>query len=501
MAASIVAGAQTSPWESEVVYQIFPRSFADSNGDHIGDFRGISNKLGYLQELGVTALLINPIQASRFYHNYFADDFYRTDPTLGTNADFFRMVLQAHSRHMKVILDMEVQYIADKHPWFKDFERDPNSRYKELIWREGSALFGAKLPTYDGRKIGYATLNPSSTQLRDEISNVFRYWAAPDGNPAHGVDGFRIDHMMDDLDGQHVKTGMLENFWSPIEASVRRLTPQAFFVGEQADWGQGRDLYQKGHVDSVYAMSLWYAWSTLDAAKIEKALNNLSKSTPGGKTQFLFIENHDVKRYASLVHRDPALLRLGAAMEFTAKGTPMIYYGQELGMAGIQGSWKSDANDIPVRLAFRWTRKVGGKESADFYRNSGPWDSKEFTRDNDGVSLEEEAQDPNSLFYLYKRLIRLRRMTPALRQGTQFPFPTLNPDVVGYVRAEGRQQVLVLLNLSNRAQPMPLPLDLVGLTDLLTGKRVRPEKHFLKPHGFSILQFSRTSALGKAGKT
>ena len=484
-----LAAAQTSSWEREVVYQIFPRSFYDSNGDHIGDLGGITQKLGYLRSLGFTAVLINPIFASRMYHNYFADDFLKVDPSLGTNREFFELVRQAHRRRMKVILDMEVQYVADLHPWFKAVERDPKSPVAEMIWMKGSKLFGDKLPGYDGQKIGFATLNPDSSMLKREVLKVFRYWADPDGNPSHGVDGFRIDHMMDDLDSQHVKTGMLKNFWLPIEQQIRHLNPSVLFLAEQSDWGFGADVFAKGKVDAVYAIPLRYAWMTFDKPKIEKALQATMAATPAGKTQFDFLENHDVERYASVVKRDPSLLRLGAVFNLTLKGTPLVYYGQELGMQGIQGKWGTDANDIPVRLAYRWTRKVGGAGSADFYRNSGPWARSGFTRDNDGVSVEEEIGKPDSLLSFYKRLVRLRQSNPALQSGSFALADTHSAHVLGYERVLGKLTVLVLLNLSDKSETVPLATSRRGWRDLWSGDRVSGPTATLGPHGFKIVEF------------
>jgi len=417
------------------------------------------------------------------YHNYFADDFLKVDPTLGTNRDFFELIRQAHERRMNVLLDMEVQYVADKHPWFRAAEQDPKSPFAEFVWMRGSKLFGDILPGYDGQKIGFATLNPDSLGLRARILDVFRYWAAPDGNPRHGVDGFRIDHMMDDLDFQHVKTGMLKNFWLPIEQSIRSLNPRIFFLAEQSDWGLGTEAFERGKVDAVYAIPLRAAWVTLDKAKIEKAIREEQAATPANKTQFVFIEDHDVERYASVAKSDPDILRLGAVFNLTFKGTPLIYYGQELGMKGIQGHWKTDANDIPVRLAYRWTRKVQGKGAADFYRNSGPWATGEFEKDDDGVSVEEETNNPRSLLNFYRRVIQLRASHPALQSGSLHLIGTRNSQILCYERLNGRQRIQIILHLSDKSQP----INLKGGWDLLTGKRLNGGPAILAPHGFKIV--------------
>jgi len=493
------AATQTSPWEKEVVYQIFPRSFYSAKNDHVGDLKGITSKLDYLKDLGFTAVLINPIFASRMYHNYFADDFLKVDPGFGTNRDFFELIRQAHSRHIKVILDMEVQYVADRHPWFIQGINNPKS---DLIWMNGSNLFGDKLPGYDGQAIGYATLNPDSKRLRTMTRDVFRYWAAPEGNPNRGVDGFRIDHMMDDLDNQHVKTGMLKNFWLPIEQYIRHLNPKAFFLAEQADWGFGTEVFEKSNVEAVYAFQLRAAWITLNKSKIEKALAATSSATPKGKTQFVFIENHDVERYASIVNRDPRLLRLGAVFNFTVKGTPMVYYGQELGMAGKQGNWKTDGNDIPVRLAYRWTHKVEGKGSANFYRNGGPWAGVEYSTDGDGVSYEEEVGKRDSLLNFYKRLIHIRASYPALQTGTMELVDSGNPEVLSFDRVLGHSRIRIYLNLSSDKQLIHLPAASGSHTDIFSGKkskRADDPSPAVRPHGINVAAGWVVPAYGAAG--
>jgi alpha-amylase len=444
------APAQISRWQREVVYQIFPRSFRDSTGDGHGDLKGITSKLGFLDELGVTAILLNPIFVSRTYHNYFADDFFRVDPVYGTNEDFFELVREARKRDMKILLDMEVQYVADGHPWFAAVRKDPASPFAAFLWREGSAFYGLNLPWYDGAKVDIAAINPDHPEVLAYFKKVFRFWLDPrgDGSLTDGVHGFRIDHMMDDLDDKGVKTGMLGNFWTPILRDAKRLNPDTFFVGEQSDWGLGKDLFDGADVDGVFALPLWYAIKTMDRDRIRRSIEQTSAATPKGKTQFLSIENHDVDRFASITDGRPSTLRLGAVLNLTLEGTPVIYYGQELGMRGRRGDWNTDGNDIPIRLAYRWSRKVEAPGSAVWYKGTGPWWSEEFASDCDGLSLEEQQADPDSLFHFYKRLIALRASTPALHEGTLTVIDAPDPSILAYLRqAPGARPVLVVLNL------------------------------------------------------
>ena len=487
--ASVACAASTTqahPLESEIVYQIFPRSYRDSNGDRNGDFNGIIKKLPYLKRMGITSILINPIFKAREYHNYFADDFFSVDPTFGSNSDFFRFIQTAHSLRLKVILDMEIQYVADKHSWLAATLKDPQSPLARNLWTKGSAFYDLNLNWWGGAKIKVAAINPDSPAVIEWAKGIFRFWAAPNGHPQHGVDGFRIDHMMDDLDNLHVKTGMLSKFWLPIEQEIRGIKPNIFFLAEQSDWGSGSDHFKKANVDAVYGFPLYFAIKSLQKEKIAQVIAASVKAWKPRTTQFNFIENHDVSRFASIVKNDSRLLRLGAVLNLTLKGTPLIYYGQELGMKGVQGKWDSDANDIPVRLAYRWNRKIDAPGTANFYRGSGPWDNREFESDNDGISVEEEDNRPDSLLNFYRRLIKLRQGSPALAIGTEEVVPTTNSSVLIIKRAWGKFQTLIIVNLSAQSQTVSIPTRHFT-RNLMTGHALKTKMLRLSSYGFKLL--------------
>ncbi len=457
-----IASAQTSPWEKEIVYQIFERSFYDSNGDRIGDFNGIKQKLGYLKDLGVTAILLQPTFKARVYHNYFADSFWQVDPAFGTNKSFFDMVRAAHKRHIKVILDMEIQYVASLHPWYIAAKEHPGSPEAHRVMSMDGIFGMGAVYSYTGAKIPIATINSKDPAVLAESKKVFCYWAAPPDRPADGVDGFRLDHMMDDLDNKHQNVDMYQAFWTPIENAVRKIKPKTFFVAEQSDWAQiGTEQMTKGSVDSAYAIPLRAAFVSrfqgpskgvkpYSPGDVQDAIEKTIKGTPAGKTQLLVIEDHDVQRYASLVHNNPRLLRLGAVFMLTMKGTPSIYYGQELGMRGTQLHGKTDGNDIPVRLAMRWTHSVKSLGTATWY-GSGPWNSPANSSDYDGRSVEEQAHDARSILNFYRRMIRVRKANPALSGGSISLVRTSDPNVVAYLRSARGNAVLVLLNLNSVA--------------------------------------------------
>ncbi|HEY0865875.1 MAG TPA: alpha-amylase family glycosyl hydrolase [Fimbriimonas sp.] len=458
-------------WEKEVVYQIFPRSYYDSDGDRHGDLKGIASKLDEVRELGATALLINPVQRSRTYHNYFADDFYSVDPDYGSNDDFRELCRQAHRRKIKVLLDMEPQYVADGHPWWAP-------EYADRVWREGSWLYGIDVPWYDGQKIQVAAINPNNPEVREEMKKLFHLWQDL------GADGFRLDHAMDDLDLKGVATGMLKDFWRPVVDACRAKDPDVLFVAEQADWaGPTGSYYDVAGVDAVFAFRSAGSFLGMDKKKIEDALR---ETPPPGRTHFVFIENHDMPRYASVAKGDPALMRLGAVYNLTAKGTPILYYGQELGMPGLQGKWGSDGNDIPIRLAYRWSSRLDAPGSATWYAGSGPWARTRFEKNGGGTSLEEQKKDPGSLYRFYQRLIALRKANRGLSAGGQKVLKIDNPHVVGYERGSAK----VFLNLSKEPQAVRLK-SRATWRDLWNGGDVPGEDGWksirLGPHGFAIV--------------
>lgn len=473
-----------SPWEKEIVYQIFPRSFWDSTGDTIGDIKGIEQKLDYIQSLGVTTILVNPIFASRLYHNYFADDFMKVDPNFGTNEDLLSLVRAAHKKHIKIVLDMEVQYVTDRNDWYQAVQKDPKSRYADYLTPDIALV--PEVLGYNGTKVKIEAINPYNPDVVEYIKSVFRFWIDPYKDKSAGVDGFRIDHMMDDLDNKKVKTGMLEKFWLPIEQDIWKIRPNAFFIGEQSDWGTGADLFKSADVNAVFAFPLQSAIASFDKAKIETEIKALSANTPTGKTQFVFIENHDTNRFASSVKNDPNMTRLGAVLNLTLKGTPIIYYGQELGMRGMKLQGLTDGNDIPDRLAFRWAATRDSPGSCIWYKNTGPWWTDKYSADHDGISLAEETTQKDSLYHFYRRLIELRKKTPALLEGPITLRTTENAHLVEFERGEGGHKVLIAVNLSGDPQPFALGAKEKVGKDLWEERGSKP--NLIPAYGFKIVE-------------
>ncbi len=482
------AGAWTA--QDEVVYQIFVRSFRDSNGDRIGDLRGIQNELGYLHDLGVTSLLLTPINPSPTYHNYFASRFDGVDSTFGDMKALHDLIEAVHARGMKIYLDEEIQYAVRGNPWLDSSLGQPGSPYSHYILYTGpnntepqGTVFGiTELPVYTGAKIPVAAVNLRDSAVVAYFQNLFASLVDPnrDGRFDDGVDGFRLDHMMDNLDYTGRLTNLFADFWAPVFARARAVNPRLRFIAEQADWGYGEDWLTKGGADLVFAFPLERAIGSLNRDSIAAAIVQTVEKTPPGKGQLIFIENHDLSRFASRMGGDLRKEKIGAALDVLLRGTPLIYYGQEIGMKGEQShAWNSDANDIPDREAFKWTRRVEDPGSAIWYQGTGPWWTSRFNRDDDGISVAEERGDPNSLWSFYRRLLALRRSRPELVAGDERVVATDRNGVLAVLRSTATRASLLLVNLSDSAasvvverDSLPASLSAGRLVDLLSGAAV-----------------------------
>jgi glycosidase len=496
--ATAPAKTTSAAMRDEVIYHIFFRSFRDSNGDRIGDLRGLTDGLGDLKALGVTSLLLTPIQPSPYYHNYFATDFESIDPAYGTMDDYFAFIRAAHALGLRVYLDEEFQYVAEGHPWLTSSRGRPEAKFGPYILydrpktnEEPEPFLGVPAwPGYDGRWIGISMVNLKSPAVRAYFTHLLVHWIDPhgDGSLRDGVDGFRIDHMMDDLDNKHRLTNLFADFWAPIFAAIRARNPSARIIAEQSDWGTGDAWLTKGGTDMVFAFPLRFALEKMDKAAIVKALRE-SGETPEGKSRILFLENHDMDRFMSAVGGDQRKARIGAALTLLMRGTPSIYYGQELGMRGrIDPKVKSDGAHIGLREAYRWSGDLDAPGSATWYRGDATAWANRFNRSNDGVSLAEEQDKPDSLYAFYRALLALRAARPELRQGDQQLLCDDGSTAVCVLRSMDGRKVLVLAN-SGAAAVRPALLAMgQGWVDLLDRDRaVDPAMIELSPYGLRVL--------------
>lgn len=459
---------ETSNPSNEVIYHVFLRSFYDSDGDGHGDLKGLQEKLDYLQDIGVTAILVPPINASEFYHNYFSGDFETIDPEFGNDAALSDLLKEMHRRGMKFYLDMETQYITEDHPWWKDSYGNPSSKYSDYLIYNGKGntepetiIFDLKvMPGYNGVNRKVTTVNLLNKDVLEYNYNLFKRWMDlnGDGKFDDGVDGFRLDHAMDDLDWKGKLTGLHEKFWKPLISRLKQINPQLMIIAEQAYWGDyGKDYYEKAGVDRVFGFKLMASFMSFDKAKIDLIMDSTFSVVPAGKSVVVFLENHDMQRFASGPGKDPGKARVGAALNFLVGGIPAIYYGQELGMPGMKANFgMNDANDIPLREAFEWYKSDSGKGMAIWYKNSGPWWDSTNLKPNDGISVEEEKEEPGSLFNFYRDILQLRKSHVALSDGKYQSLNNNNSKVFSFTRTAPSEKLLIVLNLSGEEQKVTI---------------------------------------------
>lgn len=487
------AKAAQAPAGQETFYHIFLRSFRDADGDRIGDLTGITERLDYLKDLGITSILLTPLQPSPFYHNYFATDFETVEPAYGTMESYFAFVRAAHQRGLKVYLDQEIQYVAEGHPWLAKSRGRPDAPFGDhILWRgPGNQepepfLNYPAWQGYDGRYIGIAMVDMRSTRVKRYFEKLLLFWADPhgDGSGRDGVDGFRIDHMMDDLDHKGLLRNLFADFWTPIFKALKARRPGFRILAEQADWGFGEEWLIRGNADLAFAFPLRGAILELEKKAIETAVRETEAKTPAGKGQIVFLENHDTDRSMSVLKDDPARARAAAAIALTLKGEPLLYYGQELGMRGkVLGAPLTDAVHIPLREAFRWTAEIEAAGSAIWYKGDRPWWHGRFNRSHDGVSLAEQQNDAASLFAWYRRLLALRRDRPELRDGAQTLVCDGSAEILCILRGEVGRRTLIAVNLGSVDARIPADPTLggTGWRDLLAGGGQDPAGLLLRP--------------------
>ncbi len=471
---------------NEVFYYVLVRSFYDSNGDGTGDLNGLRMKLDYLQELGVTSILMLPLYEAEVYHNYFAKDYWKIDPEYGTMDDLKALIREVHKRGMRIYLDMETQYFTEGSDWY--------ANRKDLLI-PGGTLWGRML-SYDGTSRNCSMADLYNPEVRKYFFDLYKFFLDPnkDGKFDDGADGFRIDHIMDDLDNMGKLTNLYAGFWKPLFNELRSINPNIRIIGEQSDWGTyGREVFDGADLDFLFAFQEAFAVNSLDKNQLINKIDSTNLLTPGNRDQLVFIENHDLDRFASRMNGSLQKGKVGAAFNVLLRGIPLIYYGQELGMKGVKYEGKSDGNDIPRREAFEWYRSTDGPGMAHWYKDTGPWWTNRNGKSNDGISLDEQRADKNSLWNFYKTLLGIRKAHPAILGGDLRIVANDNPGVISFVRRLDSEEVLVVINLTGKPQTATIQDDVsnrIG-TVLLSepfGSNQDKQKIKMKPFGIFVAE-------------
>jgi alpha-glucosidase len=484
-------------WRDGVIYQIYPRSFADSNGDGLGDLPGIISRLDYLADLGIDAIWLSPIYPSPDKDfGYDVSDYCNIDPRYGTLADFDHLVVEAHARGLHLIMDMVLNHTSDQHEWFQESRSSRNNPKRDwYIWRDQpnnwQASFGGKAWEYDQRTGQYylhlftkeqPDVNWRNPAVRQAQLEAFRFWME------RGVDGFRLDvfnayFKHSDLPDNPPKFG-LRGFdrqkhiydidqpeMLPLLNELRTLLdsyPERYSVGEtylatpqKTVTYCGPDKLHGGFSFDFTSNELSFPWNP---GWIKDQIEQREKTfNTAGVWPTTVMTNHDLPRAASRYakgERD-AQARIAMALLLTLRGTPFMYYGEEIGMRDItlgrseildppgQKYWPIYKGRDGCRSPMQWNNGVNAGFSA-----AKPWlpVHPDYLQRN----VASQAADPDSLFQFTKKLLSLRKTSPALQRGDYNPQESPS-GTFAYLRSMPEQSLLVAINFKDRQVNFGLP--------------------------------------------
>ena len=481
-------------WQDGIIYQVYPRSFQDTNGDGVGDLRGVIERLDYLQGLGVRAIWLSPIYPSPMADfGYDISDYEGIWPAFGTMADFDELLIKVHAAGMKLILDLVPNHSSDEHPWFVESRSSRNNPKRDwYIWKDAKtdgsppnnwlSVFGGSAWQWDDKTQQYyyhaflvkqPDLNWRNPEVEQAMLGIMRFWLNK------GVDGFRVDamwHMVKDLQWRDNPKNPDYKEWMGTYEQLLPVysTDQPEMHGIVATMRKVLDEYdQRLMIAEIYLpvhklvtyygahdkaeahlpfnfMLISLDW---DAQKIAAAIDEYEGALPEGDWPNWVIGNHDQPRITSRVGLGQA--KVAALLLLTLRGTPTMYYGDELGMRdvpippnevrdpqGLNMPGKNLSRD-PQRTPMQWDDSI----NAGFTKGE-PWLrlDRGFRRNNAGA----QKHDPHSFLCLYSKLIRLRQQEPSLATGAYRPVYS-DTQMLAYIRqAEDQPAFLIVLNLTHR---------------------------------------------------
>ena len=524
-AAAAAPGAPATPpavsatpwWQHAVIYEIYPRSFQDSNGDGIGDLNGIAQRLDYLESLGVDAIWIAPMYPSpQVDFGYDISDYLNVDAQYGTLADFDRLLARARDHHIRVILDMVLNHTSDRHPWFAEAARSRRAAHHDFyVWNDGAPGGGHRPPNnwvslFGGSAWQYVPaveqfyyhkfyrqqpdLNWRNPQVEQAMFAAMKFWLD------RGVAGFRLDAITTLFEDEQLRdeqplggvnaqgdpnlSDVHTNNLPEVHGVMRRMRAMVDqYPGE-------RVLIGETYVPRTADLDPWYGGARrdelqlpmdtllglsggLDAQALRRHLAEAAGELRGAPPLFVF-DNHDNvrswDRYGDGVH-NAAIARIVAALLLTSRAAVLLYQGEEIGQTtatptrveevrdpiGITG-WPKEKGRDGERTPMQWDTSA----QAGFSTNPKTW--LPVTANYRSVNVRSESADPQSLLNWHRRLIALRRSNAALRDGRTVILDGANPRVLSYARVgAGADTVIVCLNMSAQPQAVALGLAAAGI--------------------------------------
>lgn len=475
-------------WNDRVFYEVFVRSFYDSDNDGIGDLQGLISKLDYLNDgdpntttdLGITGIWLMPVAQSPSYHGYDTTDYYTIEEDYGTNADFKQLMAEAHKRGIVVIVDLVMNHTSNQHPWFIE-SRQPGSEYEPwYIWSPNYVNFvspwGSQVwHPLDGRFYyglfwsGMPDLNYQHGAVTEEMFAIIRYWLED-----MGADGFRLDavrHLIEDGANQE-NTPATHEWLKNFHKHVRSISADAVMVGEVWDTTEEVLKYIGDEVDLAFefdlAETILRAVFSGNNTSLVAVQQGILDAFPRGQYA-AFLTNHDQNRVLNSLRNNLDSARAAATILLTNPGVPFIYYGEEIGMRGAKP-------DELIRTPMQWSNS-----STAGFTVGTPWQplGENYATNN----VQAMNRDANSLLNHYRRLIHLRNAHPALRTGEMILVESGSSHVYSFLRYSGEEVLLVVVNLSEdevtdyalQLAAGPLKTGMTARLALGTGVAVAPQ--------------------------
>jgi len=526
-------------WKRALVYQIYPLSFKDANGDGIGDIQGIISKLSYLKDYGVDVIWLSPVYASPMDDNgYDISDYKSVNPLFGTNADLDMLIDTVHQMDMKLIMDLVINHTSDMHHWFIDARSSKNSKYRDYyIWKDSpkpeiESVFSGPAWTYDQTTEQYyfhlfskrqPDLNWHNENLRKEVYDIINYWLDK------GIDGFRMDVI--DLIGKDVNKGILGD--GPfLEKHLEEMynacfkTRDIMTVGEMGGISptRAKEITSKEHlglnmtfqfshlsIDEVPGQGKW-ALKPYNPKDLKDILIRNNRIFKDGGWNALFLSNHDQPRQISRFGDEKNRTKSGQmlfTMLYLQRGTPYVYMGEEIGMTGIRFKDVESYKDIETlnyyndalnkgldkstimnaiyhksrdnsRTPFQWNNDI----FSGFSQNS-PWLA--VNPNYIDVNLEDEIINPYSVYNYTKKLFKIRKAYDVFSKGTFEVVDESSNDTFIYLRSYKNISALVVTNMTSKAITVDLRL-YKDFTVLLENEiTTLSDKTILKPFHAAVL--------------
>ena len=449
------------PWQlGATCYEVFVRSFADSDGDGIGDLRGLTARLDHLNDgdpaggddLGVRCVWLMPVAESPSYHGYDVSDHYAVERDYGTREDLQRFIAEAHRRGIRVLVDMVLNHVSSEHPAFQAALRDTAAPERALFrfqptkgpLNEWGGDNWHRSPVRDEWYYGFfwqgmPDLDYTRPAALAEMQRVARFWL-----DSIGVDGFRLDAVkfLVEEPGRAQDTPGTHRVLREWAAFVRGVRPGVYTVGEVFDSTGALLAYYPDQLDGYFAFevadSLVRGVRDGRGSGILAPALRLQREVPQAWRVSPFLRNHDQPRTRTELGGSREKAKQAAVLQLTLPGLPFVYYGEELGMEGTKP-------DERIRTPMAWA--LAGPHAG--FTTGTPW--QPLQPDSLESNVEAQRADPASSLALYRRLIRLRDSLPALAEGRLHPVAASDSAVVAYVRRAGNRAVLVVANLGESA--------------------------------------------------